>query len=347
MQLMMDGSVEQAPTRATPQPAKPRRLSKTEANHFRELEHAINPSPWTPQIPTPDEEKFRHSAWTKKRAAVRAAMSRAGMPYSRLTRFDCCGSGLNIEYSEEEKRHRVIGHFCHDRHCEPCMRSKANIIAKNLRAKIEGEKCKEFRFITLTLKHTDTPLAEQIKRLLTCFRKLRTARCWRASQHGGSASLEIKWSTKTRQWHPHLHIISDGKYLEKETLSAAWHHATGDSFVTDIRKLRDAKEAAYYVSKYASKGVNAEVWSDEQAAEEWLSAMQGVRTCGTWGTWRGYRLTHHDVSTTGWKHVGTLTEIIAQAKRGITRAVHILMNIVRSAEPEEVWTTYKMDTGDG
>lgn len=373
-QLIGGGTETKAPTppRATP---TPRRLSKTECDHFRAMEHDYNPPPWQPQIPTPEEQKFRHSGWSKKRATIRKAMAAHKFPESRLTRFDCCGSGLSVEYSEEEKRYRVLGCFCHDRHCEPCMRSKANIIAKNLRAKIENkggrtqcEHCKEtrdllcencngtgwydaqqrtYRFITLTLRHTHEPLKHQIKRLLSSFRKLRCSKPWRSSQAGGSQSLEIKWKPETGQWHPHLHIISEGNYCDKAELSAAWHHATGDSFIVDIRQLRDAKEAAYYVAKYAAKGVNADVWSNAAAAEEWLTATQGTRTCGTWGTWRGYQLLQHEIDNKGWKHIGTLDQIVANAKQGQRHAVEILMQIVRSADPEEVRSHYIMDTGDG
>lgn len=307
----------------------------------------FTPDMWKPTPHTAEEENFRHSAWRRKRAAVHQAMIDNGLSPARIERFECCGSRLSVEYSEEEQRHRVLGSFCHDRHCEPCMRAKANVIAKNLRAKIEDGKDRQFRFVTLTLKHSTQPLDQQISRLLTSFRRLRSTACWKDSQCGGSCSLEVKWSPKTRQWHPHLHIISDGNYVDKESLSCAWHHATGDSFIVDIRQLRDAKEAAYYVAKYASKGVNAEVWSDPAAATEWLSAMQGVRTCGTWGTWRGFRLTHHDVSSAGWKHVASYVEVLAAARLGKMWAVSIMMQIVRSADPEEIRSTYKMDTGDG
>jgi hypothetical protein len=68
-------------------------------------------------------------------------------------------------------------------------------------------------------------------------------------QLGGSVSVETKWQspnkwytradgTKYRgdgMWHPHLHVIAEGRFLDKHALSAAWHHATGDSFVVDIR----------------------------------------------------------------------------------------------------------------
>jgi hypothetical protein len=374
-QYRFDGTIESPPPPPPPKVARPKRLTKAQIESDREWERQINPDPWDCIPATPEETSFRHSAWTKKRTAVRAAMSKNGIGFKRLDRFDCCGSRLTIEYSEEEKRHRVLGSFCHDRHCEPCARSKANIIAKNLRAKLEGgpkrlqcEHCStmrdlsceicngqgfydapmaEYRFITLTLKHNDAALGDQIRRLLTCFKKLRSSGCWRKTQDGGSVHLEVKWKPATRRWHPHLHIIAAGKFLDKAELSAAWQHATKDSFVVDIRILRDAKEAAYYVAKYAGKGVNGETWSDPDAAAEWLSASRGVRMCGTWGTWRGYRLTRHEVSAKGWKHVASYMEVLAAARLGKDWAIAILQNIVRSADPEEVRSTYKMDTGDG
>ena len=346
-QMRLDGSEEPAARPPEPRPAKERRLTKAQADHFAAMEHDFNPNPWQPQIPTPDEEKFRHSSWTKKRSAVLAAMAQNNLPASRLDRFRCCGSGLTIEYSREEKRYRVLGCFCHDRHCEPCMRSKANIIAKNLRAKIEDKPTAQFRFITLTLRHTEQPLAEQISRLLAAFRKLRNSPCWKSTQTGGSQSLEVKWKVETRKWHPHLHIIAEGIFMDKAELSAAWHHATGDSFVTDIRQLRDAKEAAYYVSKYAAKGVNADVWGDIMAAAEWLNATKGVRTCGTWGTWRGFRLTEHKVTSEGWKFVATYAEVLAAARLAKSWAIGVMCQIVRSAEPDEVRSQFVMDTGDG
>ncbi len=374
-QTLIDGTIEPTRQPKIPPVKRTHRPTKAEEHELRNWEKVYNPAPWQPQIPTPEEEHFRHSGWRKKRAAVRAAMATNGVPMARLERFDCCGSGLTIEHSEEEGRYRVIGSYCHDRHCEPCMRAKANIIAKNLRAKIEAMKPIEdcgkchgkrglscdicggngriqppqptYRFITLTLRHTAQPLKQQITRLMHAFRKLRNSKPWKRTQKGGSVSLEVKWKADTQRWHPHLHIIADGSFLEKETLSAEWHIATEDSFVTDIRQLKDAKEAAYYVSKYAAKGVNAEVWSDPDAAKEWLSAIHGVRTCGTWGTWRGYRLTEHKVESKGWKYVGTLNEIIARAKRAERVAVAILEAIVHAADREEVRATYIMETGDG
>jgi hypothetical protein len=330
-----------------PKVTKEERKQRANDQHFRDLESVINPAPWAPIPARPEEEEFRHSAWKAKRAAVMKALQRRAVGQARLDRFACCGSNLTVEWNQEEQRHRVCGCFCHDRHCEPCGRAKGAIIARNLRAKLEGATSNQFRFITLTLRHSTAALKDQINRLMKCFRTLRNSKDWKASQRGGSASLEVKWDPKTDRWHPHLHVIADGAFLGKEQLSAMWHHITTDSFIVDIRLLRDSKEAAHYVAKYAAKGCNAEIWSCPERADEWIDAMHGVRMVGTWGTWRGYRLMQRSEANEGWTHVGTYIDVLRAARRAEMWAVAIMEHIVPSSSPEEVRCQFIMDTGDG
>jgi len=195
------------------------------------------------------------------------------------------------------------------------MQAKANKIVANLRAKLEAQASGDYRFITLTLKHSKRPLAEQIARLYQSFRKLRRMPEWKKTQRGGAAMLEVKWNPGTKCWHPHLHIIGEGTFIDKRDLSRAWKAATGDSSIIDIRRLNDAKETAHYVSKYVTKGTNGEVWSDDDAAQEWILASKGVRMASTYGSWRGYRLLQVTDDTTDWKPVTTMIELHAALSR--------------------------------
>jgi hypothetical protein len=227
------------------------------------------------------------------------------------------------------------------------MRAKASAIARNLRNAIEDNPERQHRFITLTLQHSDTPLADQIKHLYHSFSRLRAMKCWTSTQRGGSCSLEVKWKFENRRWHPHLHIISHGTYLDKHDLSNAWKKATGGSYIVDIRVLKDAKEAAFYVGKYVSKGTNAEVWSDPDANQEWITATKGLRTCLTWGDWRGIRLTAKRPWPADATPVGTYDQILNAARRGEHWAIGAITDITPSADPEEVRSRFIMDTGDG
>lgn len=264
----------------------------------------------------PVETIFRHSCWSAKRAKVRAMLELTCLSKYAMNRFDQCGSECTIEYSPEAKKHRLRANYCKSRHCEPCMRAKANKLAAALKNKLEDAKTHQYRFVTLTLKHSATPLADQIKRLYASFRKLRTNKVWSTTQRGGAVLLEVKYKPDTKRWHPHLHIIAEGGFLDKYDLSSAWHSATGDSQIIDIRALKSAKDAAHYVCKYVTKGTSNTVWESTAAATEWITASRGVRTCATFGTWRGYKLTTQPPRYTDWQPVQSLKSLAAEVSSG-------------------------------
>jgi hypothetical protein len=275
----------------------------------------------------PAETAFRHSFWKEKRAAVRTSLASAGTQPHALDRFDQCGGECIVEYSKEAGKHRLRANYCHSRHCEPCMKAKANKLASNLRARLEAEADGRYRFITLTLQHTNETLTRQIKKLYRGFKNMRSMKEWKNSQRGGAAILECKWNPKTREWHPHLHVVSEGDYLDKHTLSRMWKQATDGSYIVDIRKLDKAKDAAFYVAKYVSKGTNIQVWSDPDAAQEWICSLKGVRTCLTFGTWRGYNLLANKETYTDWKPVYSLMQLFREASAGETAAVLVLCKL--------------------
>ena len=293
------------------------------------------------------ETEIRHKHWQSTREKIAHYLAATNQNPHAIEAFAQCGAAVMVEWSAAEKRYRLRGSYCHSRHCEPCMRAKAAVMAGNLRQRLVDKQENQYRFVTLTLAHTDQPLSDQIKRLYASFRKLRNKRCWQKSQVGGAASLEVKWKPDTKRWHPHLHVISEGKFLGKEDLSQAWKEATGDSFIVDIRKLDDAKAAAYYVAKYVTKGTNAQVWENDDTAAEWITAMKGVRSAATYGTWRGFKLLQRQNDPKDWKPVGTLNNIHRLAQEGNVWALGIMQNIIRGADPEEVRAQYVMNTGDG
>jgi hypothetical protein len=261
---------------------------------------------------TPHEITFRHACWADQRRRVRQALTAAGTGRSSLDAFDHCGSDASVYYCKEESTFKVAANYCHNRHCQPCMRAKGLLLAKNLQKIVQDKPGKQYRFITLTLRHTTDPLETQLDRLNTCFKKLRNSVCWKSSQDGGAAMVECKYNRETGEWHPHLHIVAEGRWLAQADLATRWLEITGDSFKVDIRVIKSARDAAYYVAKYVSKGTNDDVWTSEHTAVEWIQAMRGRRTCATYGTWRGQKLLEHEADTRHWTYVDRL-DIIARA----------------------------------
>ena len=302
---------------------------KREKRHDKETEKRARQEAARRPPATPEETSFRHGNWKYKRELVRKALIAANASTNSLELFENCGGDCIAEYCVEEKRYRLRANYCKNRHCEPCNRSKANLLAANLRKRLEVEAKGRYRFVTLTLKHTDTPLREQIDRLYSCFRKLRSHRLWKGSQLGGAAILEVKWSPDTGEWHPHLHLISEGDFLHQSDLASIWYKVTGDSHQVDIRALDTKKDAAYYVSKYVSKGTNIEVWENRAAAAEWITAMRSTRTCGCYGSWRALKLLAHEPDSGVWTKVGTLTSIYQAAADGSEWAIRALEAITR------------------
>jgi hypothetical protein len=300
---------------------RPRAMSKREKKAQKRFDRMPDPV-----IPCTREERiFRHRDWSEKRELVRTSLVGIGTSPRTLERFDECGGDSYVYFSASENRYSVRGSYCKCRHCVPCQRSRGNRLAAALKEKLKAATTHQYRFITLTLCHSDTPLKDQIRRLFSAFKTLRNTKEWKASQRGGAFTLEVKWQEKTRRWHPHMHIIAEGEFLRQTTLAALWKKITKDSHVVDIRCLKDGNDAAHYVSKYVSKGTSDNVWKDTNASQEWITAMKGVRVCSTYGTWRGFKLMAKPKIAEDFKPVASLTSIIVAAAAGEEWAMGILL----------------------
>lgn len=176
---------------------------------------------------------------------------------------------------------------CRDRLCPLCARLRSRQVAERVAAACK--QADDLRFITLTMRSSDEPLRVQLDRLYDCLRRFRRTDEWKQYVVGGVACVEVTWNAKRSQWHPHLHIIADGKFWPKPSLSRAWHAITGDSFIVDIKPVRSRKEAAAYVAKYASKPPQLGSWPDD-VVQDYAAAFHRRRMILTFGSMHGAKL---------------------------------------------------------
>jgi hypothetical protein len=228
------------------------------------------------------------------------------------------------------------------------MRGKAKLMSHNLYDRLQLRAKGRYRFVTLTLKHSRIPLADQIRRLYASFKKLRTKPLWKRTTEGGCLILEVKWELPDADslrggWHVHLHAIVEGNWIAQRELSAAWLEATGDSTIVDIRPVSSAQNAAHYLTKYVTKSVDHQVWSDVSAAQEWVLASKGVRCCATFGSWRGFRLLAHPQTATDWIAVCKLETLIARAQAGEVAAQQLLI-ILRPPGHSDPIAVHQLDS---
>jgi hypothetical protein len=271
------------------------------------------------------ETRWRHHHWQPTRSRIRRALLLAGTSYRNVEKFDACGAGARVFWSERDERYLTRASYCRSRHCQPCMKSKARLVAGNLRKRLAERPRGRYRFITATIVHTTRPLPDQIRHLLDSFKRLRNHVAWR-SQHGGAYFFECKVGQDGR-WHPHLHIVSEGAFIRREQLADAWHEVTGDSRVIDIRSISDYENVCHEVTKYVTKGTSRDVWDDDERAAEWIIACKGTRACSTFGNWRGLKLTEKPEPDWDAEYIATVVELVQRRAAGDRVAAAILTAI--------------------
>ena len=270
---------------------------------------------------TARDVSFRHSGWTRNRDRIMHAFRSLRLPEKRLERFENCGANAWVmRATDEPELFRLSCDRCRDRFCVPCGREKAQVVAGNLDAALGG---RTVRFVTLTLRSREADLAECVDRLYRCFARLRRRKCWSCSQAGGAAFLEIKWTPEKQQWHPHLHIVCEGKFLDQRELSNNWKEITGDSFIVDIRLIKQSGDCARYVTKYVAKGLGGSYMHDPDKVQEAILCLSGRRLFATFGSWRGMELLkkscEHD-----WECVARLRDVQHKAELGDPESLKIL-----------------------
>lgn len=272
----------------------------------------------------PGASAFRHSGWQSDRRTIVQAFLDIGYDDDRVNRFaDCGDQAYVLRRIDDPTVVRVAGSACHDRWCLPCARDRARTIAANLIDHTEGL---TLRFLTLTLKHSDTPLSDQLQRLGKAFAGLRRSAAWRKRVQGGAAMIECRYDDLTRQWHPHLHCVIEGSFFPQPVIRRLWHKITGDSYIVDIRLARGHAELHRYVSKYVTKPWTGAVIREPARLHELIQALAGRRLCTTYGTWRGFCLTEMPPGD-AWENLGALDEWLRKAKAGDAEAVEILSHL--------------------
>lgn len=267
---------------------------------------------YDPPTPAPREVLWRHGHWIKKRERIRNAIMRTTKSHKRLARFDSCGAHGVVEHSKSRDAYRTTCWHCHDRLCQPCMAQRRRDILQIVR---NNTAKKTARFITLTLKHRDASLRDEMKRLKTAFGKLRRSKFWRTFSEGGIAVPESKIGDDGR-WHHHLHIVATGRYMDQAKLSEAWKQATGDSCIVDIQAAPQLESTVWYITKYVTKPVDATILEDEEKLVEFVAALRGQRTWNIFGDWTADKEDHTDESVNDWRPVCTIVELMQARDAG-------------------------------
>lgn len=257
---------------------------------------------------------FRHSGWMADRKRVDMALVALAVADRRIERFRACGTNAWVQRSREHPdRLRIAASYCHDRFCVPCGTAHGRIVAGRVRTWLGDRPA---RFVTFTTFANLQPLAHRLAQLYAAFRRLRRGEWWRSRVTGGVATVEVKRGLGSGKWHPHLHVLCRGKYLDQKELSREWHVATGDSYIVDVRLVGNAGQASDYVAKYVGKPASRTVYSDHNSLHEFMMALTGRRLLLTFGDCKLQKTQAPDDLDT-WENVGKLDDILWLARHGV------------------------------
>lgn len=283
-------------------------------------------------------ERFRHSGWQRNRHLVYLSLRRTMQSIGRIVAFDSCGATAFVYRSVDEPiEYRLGGSSCRDRFCLPCAKDRSRCLATNVIREV-GDR--QARFVTLTLLQNGITIGDYIDKLYASFRKLRETKFWKKHVRGGCSFLEIKYKPQVDDWNVHLHLVTHGTWMDKRELSRAWHKATGDSYVTDIKFIEDLNKIGQYVVKYASKPFNNTFLARNQQLDDVVQSLRGRRLCLTFGDWRGLKLTESP-NPRDWISLGDFHDVASRAINGEHECLEAIQAICRE-DAEDILGAVRM-----
>lgn len=108
--------------------------------------------------------------------------------------------------------------------------------------------------------------------------------------NGAVYSIEFKRGKGSQEWHPHVHMVwLCESSPNQEQLSKEWHAMTGDSFIVDVRPLKNKKDTVsgfMEVFKYALK------FSELSLPDNWeaYNLLKGKKLVAAFGSLRGVKI---------------------------------------------------------
>lgn len=296
--------------------------SRTSLDHIEsELQSGAEQCPSALEGHCTCAQTFRHSGWSRDRHRVYAGLKATGASDATLERFGDCGAYAWVfENPAEPGDYRIGSSRCKNRWCMPCANQRSRTMRNALTKYVAG---KTIRFLTLTVKNKPATLADRLDHLNSSFRALRRSKAWRAAVDGGVAFLEIKAGQNQEYWHPHLHVVIEGKYIAHSTLVKLWRAITGDSYIIDIRAIRSRDQLTRYITKYVTKPLEAALLRSPEKLIEAMKAIRGRKIAATFGSWRGLKLTDTE-PLDDWLPIAPLNRVIHDALDGDANAIAMM-----------------------
>jgi hypothetical protein len=295
--------------------------------------HAADSSldPWskTVELPHSDDydQRFRFQRWPIERQFWLQHLPMCEDSPSRVDRWETCGRRAALWHDDSTDRYVLRSDTCKLRICPACRRRYQFAAVARIRALLQDAAPRSWQFITLTVRHTRAPLAQQTEHLKASFRRLRQRKLWRAAVAHGYAVLEITYNRHRDEWHPHLHVLARCRYIDWHLLRKDWIAVTDGSSIIDCGYVRTTQHACDYVARYLAKPPDLLDLQSPQRIAEYYFAIQHARFLMPFGS--PPKAPTRPALDTPRKltYVGRLSDLHTLAKRGDLDAARTLRKL--------------------
>jgi hypothetical protein len=185
---------------------------------------------------------------------------------------------------------------CKKLFCPDCAAERATRLSTQTETRIaevmrtnSGRLC----FLTLTTKNTLT-LESGLMKLKKAFTQFKRKKVFKEHIKGYFGGFDYTFNPKTNDFHIHLHlIVLRGKFWNQSDISDAWRDVTGDSFIVDIREVKNVRKGVKELCKYIVKPLDLLKMPDAKFREV-VEMKKGTRMFISGGCFYNVKLDHAD-----------------------------------------------------
>jgi plasmid rolling circle replication initiator protein Rep len=266
---------------------------------------AFTPSLDTVQQVDINEREFRRASqskserWTLRTPTKRDIVDRLGRVSAEdALRLKNCCSAFRVLTCGEHTLRSYPTFRCKKLFCPDCAAERATRLGNQTEAKIrevmkttKGRLC----FLTLTTKNAAT-LGGGLSKLKKSFANFKRKKDFKNHIKGYFGAFEYTFNPKTNDFHVHLHlIVLRGKFWNQSDISDAWRDVTGDSFIVDIREIKNTHKGVKEVCKYPMKPTDLMEMPDDKFLEV-VKMKKGTRMFVSGGCFYNVKLDDDDAA---------------------------------------------------
>ncbi len=208
-------------------------------------------------------------------------------------RLESCASKYNTfrcrniaDHTASQKHDIAFLYCCEQRICDRCCMKRGNVVREKVIDILKHRnktRTNKFSLLTLTKNMSNVRYLSpsEVKRFNKHVRKLINELFPKSDDCGALAVLEFG-----KKLNIHAHIIVYGPYYPQSYISRKWKEITGDSYIVDIRAIRDHKVVANYLVKYIAKSPK---FDNLKFYSAYLKAITGVRRLHRYGIFYGFK----------------------------------------------------------